>query len=603
MQRWSAIGAIAVVGLMLLAAAIDGAASFGRIHPGVSVGGVIVGGKSPAEALQLLRAELPKVAAEPVVITYRKKSWNIKPEQIGLSFDYPALVSRSMAVGRGGRLGESLVQRVTAWFAGARVGVSASAEPAKFEKTLAVVSRGVDVAPLDAAIKIDGSTVSVVPSRAGLKLDTDAASQMLLKTFTSTQRTFEAPVAVSEVKITDEDATATKGVVERMISGPVVVSFGKNTWTFTPREIAKMIGFESVPASAAPTGSGEASDAAGSVTTDNWTLDPLISAAEASSTIAPKLGAGVGHAAVDASFKTSGGRVTVIPSRAGTGPDIATLALGLTRTLKDASGASRSVELRTLRVNPKITTEAALGMGIKSRISTFTTTYGSGNRPRVNNIHTLGNALNGKLVAPGGIFSFNDAIGERTAAKGYQEAAAIVDGKLVPQLGGGICQVGTTVFNTVFLSGFPVIERINHSFYISHYPKGRDATVSWGGPDLKFKNDGSSWLLVSASYTNSSITVSLYGTDPGYRVSSVTGPFTDVRPIPVQQTPDPTLASGVKVVSEQGQTGRTCIVKRIVSKGGSVVRTDTFRSVYKPVAQVVRVGTNAPATVKVTPKP
>ena len=78
------------------------------------------------------------------------------------------------------------------------------------------------------------------------------------------------------------------------------------------------------------------------------------------------------------------------------------------------------------------------------------------------------------------------------------EAPAIVQGRLVPQLGGGICQVGTTVFNTVFFSGLPVIERHNHSQYISHYPKGRDATVSWGGPDFKFKNDTKTWVLLEA---------------------------------------------------------------------------------------------------------
>ncbi len=95
----------------------------------------------------------------------------------------------------------------------------------------------------------------------------------------------------------------------------------------------------------------------------------------------------------------------------------------------------------------------------------------------------------GRCIAPGETFSFNGTVGPRTAEKGYQEAGAIVNGELVPQLGGGICQVGTTIFNTVFESGLPVVERHNHSFYISHYPKGRDATVSWGGPDFKFRND------------------------------------------------------------------------------------------------------------------
>ena len=209
----------------------------------------------------------------------------------------------------------------------------------------------------------------------------------------------------------------------------------------------------------------------------------------------------------------------------------------------------------------------------------------------MNNIHLLGDSLDGKLVKPGGTFSFNGAIGQRTASKGYQEANAIVDGKLVPQLGGGICQVGTTLFNTVFRSGLPVLERRNHSFYISHYPKGRDATVSWGGPDLKFKNDTGHWLLVSVSYSSSSITISLYGTDPGLDVTAKTSSFSNIRPFPTEKVKDPKLREGVTVVEDAGVTGRTCTVTRTVKKDGEVVRVDRFRSVYRPKVEVVRVGT------------
>jgi len=209
----------------------------------------------------------------------------------------------------------------------------------------------------------------------------------------------------------------------------------------------------------------------------------------------------------------------------------------------------------------------------------------------VHRSHPLGDALDGKLVAPGATFSFNGAVGERTAAKGYQEAAAIVDGKLVPQLGGGICQVGTTLFNAIFLSGLPVKERHNHSFYISHYPKGRDATVSWGGPDLKFVNETENWVMVSVAYSSSSITISLYGTDPGYEVTSKTGPFTNEKPFGTETTKDPKLGTGIKVIDDGGITGRSCVVTRTVSKNGKIVRTDEFKSVYRPKTQIVRVGT------------
>jgi vancomycin resistance protein YoaR len=322
---------------------------------------------------------------------------------------------------------------------------------------------------------------------------------------------------------------------------------------------------------------------------------------EVSATILPMV-AEVGRPAKDATFKASSGQVTIVPSEDGLAVDGESLTTRLETVLVRSS--DRTAELTMRRVSPARTTEDAQAMGIKERIATFTTEYSPSNAPRVNNIHVLSDALNGTLIAPGEVFSFNGTIGQRTAAKGYQEANAIVGGKLVPQLGGGICQVGTTIFNTVFFSGLPVVERKNHSQYISSYPKGRDATVSWGGPDFKFKNDTDHWILIATSYSNSSVTISLYGTDPGYEVTYKTGDWTEIVAPPAREVKDATLPAGTKVIDERGVSSRTIVVTRTVTKGGAVVRTDTFKSVYRPVEEVVRVGTKpVPSETTITPAP
>lgn len=299
--------------------------------------------------------------------------------------------------------------------------------------------------------------------------------------------------------------------------------------------------------------------------------------------------AGIGRPARDAAFVALDGKVKITPSRVGWGPDLASLASELARACLD--GGSRSGTLRLVETQPSLTTEAARQMGVSDRISSYTTTYGSSDRARVSNVHLLARALDYKLIPPGGTFSFNGTAGERTAAKGYQEAPAIVNGKLVPQLGGGVCQVGTTFFNTVFFAGLPVVERHNHSFYISHYPKGRDATVSWGGPDLKFKNDTEGWILIRTAYTDTSLTISLYGTDPGYTVHYTTSPFTDTTPHRVVEVKDPKLARGVRFIEDTGVDGARVTVVRTVYKGTQLVRTDTFVSNYKSKDEIVRVGT------------
>lgn len=587
--------AAGAVALFVLLAAGEVLASAGRVHPGVAVASVSVGGMSAAQAHAVLQNQLLARAEKPVTVTYGDKTWKVKSTDVGLDFDFERMTADAMAVGREGGVLAAFDGRLRAWLGRVDLPAAPTAEAPKLNASIDNIAKGTDEPHTDATVKITGTSMSVVSAVNGQALDRKKAAGLLLAAMAGTKRSVKAPVGEDVVDVTDAEAAAAIEVATQMVSAPATVNYKDKTWTFTPEQIAKWIAFEQVDVSTASSSSSGTAAPSDTTAQGVW-LVPVVSAKQASKMIVPALGAGIGKPAKDARFKTSRGSVIIIPSEEGVGPDIEALALSLNNELT-TPGSQRSVELRTHRTEPALTTEKARAMGVKERISTYTTTYEASNRPRVNNIHKLGGALDGTLVAPGAVFSFNGAVGERTAAKGYTEAPAIVNGKLVPQLGGGICQVGTTIFNTVFESGLPVVQRQNHSFYISHYPKGRDATVSWGGPDFKFRNDTDGWVLISVSYSSSSITISLYGTDPGYEVEARTGPWVRVRPFPTQTIKDPTLVKGGKIVEDSGQTGRSITVKRIVTKDGTEVRTDTFVSNYKPKVQVVRVGT------KEVPKP
>jgi len=582
--RTAWVVAALVVGALLLSTTFELVSSYGRIHPGITVSGIDVGGMAPAKAAATLQTQLPQKAAKPVTVVYSDQEWQVSAEQIGLSFDYQALAANAMAVGREGGVFAIVADRADAWMGGKDVAATASADDEKMTETLDAIAKGTDVAPVDATVKIEDAKPTVIPSKDGVTLRRDVIKASILAAMLSSKRVVRAPIETASVQVTDSEAAAAASVAETMLSSPVEVTFESKTWEFEPDDIAKWIEFrrsddtDTLEATASATPS------------ENVTLVALVSAKKAAKTVVPTVGAKVGHKAKNARFRTSNGQVQIIPSEDGIGPDMDALAASLTSVLAE-EGTARSVEMRTALTEPEITTEEAKEMGIRERLSRYTTTYASGNRPRVNNIHLLGDALDGTLVAPGKTFSFNKAVGQRTADKGYKEANAIVNGKLVPQLGGGICQVGTTIFNTVFESGLPVVQRRNHSFYISHYPKGRDATVSWGGPDFKFKNTTDDWILVSVSYTSSSITVALYGTDPGYEVEAETSEWRNKRDFKVEEIKDKTMAKGVRVVEDAGVEGKSITVKRIVSKDGKVIRTDSFVSVYKPKTEVVRVGT------------
>ncbi len=237
-------------------------------------------------------------------------------------------------------------------------------------------------------------------------------------------------------------------------------------------------------------------------------------------------------------------------------------------------------------------------MGIHDVVSSYTTTYG-GTPGRLNNVQVVAKLIDGALVKPGGTFSFNGTTGERTAAKGFQEAPVIINGELKNGLGGGICQVSTTVFNAAYEAGVPITERTNHALYISHYPLGRDATVNYPDLDLRFSNDTDHWLLVRTFVGSGSLTVNLYGTALHRTVKSIASPLLVTGAVPVKETEDPALATGKRVTDQFGSPPRTTSVERLVyDASGKLLYDNTWRSNYSGEPSLVRVGTKKPPPKK-----
>ncbi|HEV2921994.1 MAG TPA: VanW family protein, partial [Actinomycetota bacterium] len=258
-----------------------------------------------------------------------------------------------------------------------------------------------------------------------------------------------------------------------------------------------------------------------------------------------------------------------------------------------ARGTARSAALPTTVTQPELTTKEAKGLGVKEVMSTFTTTFNAGDAPRVHNISLIAAAVHGSLVRPGQVFSMNAATGQRTAAKGYRTAHVIQNGEIVDGLGGGVCQAGTTMFNAAFFAGLPVIERRNHSLHISHYPMGRDATLDWPSTDLKFRNDSPYGIYITSRATPSTLTFTFWSTSRGYKVTASTSAASNFRAPPTRYKDDPALPKGKEVVEEPGSSGFDVTVSRTVTKGGAVVRRDSFVSNYIPWVRIVRRGTGA----------
>ncbi|MEU4236426.1 VanW family protein [Actinoplanes sp. NPDC026619] len=219
----------------------------------------------------------------------------------------------------------------------------------------------------------------------------------------------------------------------------------------------------------------------------------------------------------DASFTASAAGVDRTAGTAGWAVDEATAAPAVEAAVR---AGRAEVSIAGAEVAPG-TTPAELA-GVDQLIGTFTT-YHPCCAPRVTNIHLIATIVDGSVIKPGTTFSLNDKVGERTRKKGFVPAPAIVDGELDDELGGGISQFSTTLFNAAWFAGLPILAHQPHSKYISRYPPGREATLDWGNIDQVIRNDTDAPVVIRVKTTGTSVTVALYGHTGERRVASVTG--------------------------------------------------------------------------------
>ena len=222
-------------------------------------------------------------------------------------------------------------------------------------------------------------------------------------------------------------------------------------------------------------------------------------------------------------------------------------------------------------------------------VSRFTTYFEPG-QPRVVNIRRAARLLDRRVIYPGHVFSMNTALGRRTRARGFVPAPMISGGVLVNSVGGGISQVATTLYNAAFFAGLRLITHTPHSFYFSRYPMGREATISWGGPELVFQNDWPSPIVMRFRATATSITVTFYSKSFGRHVTTRTDrPYAFVHPV-TRYVRDPTLAAGRRIlIQPAGGPGFSVDYSRRVYQNEELRTNEHFHVRYNAVDEVIAV--------------
>ena len=233
-------------------------------------------------------------------------------------------------------------------------------------------------------------------------------------------------------------------------------------------------------------------------------------------------------------------------------------------------------------------------------LSEYTTIYDPSNKNRSNNLSISAEKIDGTIVMPGEIFSYNQTVGERTIAAGYKEAGAYAGGRVVQDVGGGICQTSSTLYNAALLANLEIVDRSNHQFLTSYVSASRDATVAWGSIDFQFKNTRTYPIRIEAEAKNGVCKMAIYGikeeTEYEVLIQSVVNSYL---PYTTVYEDDPTLAEGKEVVEQSGYTGCTSEAYRILKLNGEVVsKTSLSKDTYDPMTRIIRRGTKPAETIE-----
>lgn len=535
-----------LAGGAVLAAAVVGlgastALAGDQVPEGTFVEAVAIGGLDRAAA----EAEVATLTFAPDVdLVADGERLVLDRDRAGLRPDAEATVDEALSVGPLDRLRALL---------GARrdVDLRTTADAVGLTAELRRLKGEFDREPRQGAIRFTAEPVPV-PSLPLTGRDLDVAGAVeAVRTAWPTQAAIEVPVAVDEVATTPEQVQQlVEDFAQPAVAAPVTVTAPGGSVTVEPLDIAKALRIETV----------------------DGALTPRLDEQVLYERIRPQLRR-VGDPPVDATFRITDGKPVLVPSEDGTSVSAKDLAAAVLEVLPD--DAPRTNDAPLSPATARVTTERAKTLGIVEEIGSFTSNHPCC-RPRVQNIQRIADLVDGYVVLPGEQFDLNAVVGPRDKARGFVEAPQILEGEFVDRVGGGVSQFATTLFNAVFFSGLKDVAHSPHSYYISRYPPGREATVSFPLPDLIFENDSPNGVLITTSYTGTSITVTFWGTERFDEVRSVTGPRTRLRDFDTQyvQRDDCTATAG--------EQGFDIVVTRVFVDGGREVRREDFKTRYKP---------------------
>jgi vancomycin resistance protein YoaR len=486
----------------------------------------------------VLADRLAGPAGAPLTLTAGGRSTVLAPASVGLRVDLDATLAEARSAGPLDRLRGLL-------------GVRRDVDPvprvleAPLQAALQAFGTTVDRPVREGSVSFQGVRPVAVEPQPGQHLDVAGAVEAVRSAYL--KRTVVAlPVETRQPSTSSSQVAGALAAARSAVSAPVTVDVDGKPLTLKASDIAAGLTF---PA-----------------------LKPRLDGVKVLDAVGSRL-ASVELAPRDATFDVSSGKPVLVPGRDGRTVPPADLSAALLAVLDRPAPRRTSVSLKV--TPPRVTTARARTLGVREKISTFTT-YHPCCAPRVTNIHAMADLLDGYVVLPGETFSLNGVVGRRDTARGFVSAPMILRGQFVNDVGGGVSQFTTTLFNAVFFAGLQDVQHTPHSYYISRYPAGRESTVSFPQPDFRFRDDAPTGVLMDTSYTDRSITVTFWGTRR-YDVTSESGPRTRVTPYKTEYVDRPDCTPS------KGAEGFDIVVTRVFHDlTGREVRRQPFKTRYLP---------------------
>jgi|GEM_PF-1857754 len=587
-KKWVIASCIVLV--VGIAGAISADYAFGadKVHWGITVEGVDVGGLSKEEATNKLqialdaRLSVAKIQGKPdasaearlaeKAVSFEEAegeeaaaeeaapeesaeasqepsiTWAYAASDLGASVDASQAIEEAYALDKVSSVADifpSALAKINSWIGKTDLSVTLDFDEKKLNEALQPINDTIGITMVNSNLDVNEEGVfSVRSGQIGMAVDleqfTSKAQEVILA---NSETVFDIPLRNVAMGVNDDGAQKLADKLNIALASPITFEYETHTWSLEAPLMGPWI-----------TTSVEGED---TTTTLKASVDP----AKAYEGLQQLMGEISYGSAKNAYIDVSSGTPAIVGGEKGTGPDLMAAAANLQKIIVDGEGGRRVV-CGSGEVEPAVTADDVSKLGITELIASFELSYGAAEGTnREFNIERALSKLNNSTVAPGEKWHWNDVVGRCDDTTGYKEAGAISgENEFIQASGGGICNVATGVFNVAYEAGLPINERANHSLYLDHYPLGRDAAVSWEYPTLVFTNDTEAHILVTAKFDGKKMYLSIWGKNAKRKVDSRNGDWVE-------------MGSGGKSITNY---------RTVTAADGKVLRTDTFYSYFPP---------------------